>query len=212
LLAGGFIARQVLTSRRSIEIPGPTNSSASVIPPPTGPTGEPVQPPAIKPSPMPPQEPPKEEPVPPKASTPQDPPPSPAPAPPVTLPPPPSQQHQTTQPAVPPPNPGPIVPGIPPDKAPIPAPGGYAGPRSGVLVWKGHLDEGQVVEIGGLDATVGAVQGNAFPGVPVKVMYRPKIVVFTELPNAANRFARLRFRSLITSQATVTLQWSVVDQ
>jgi hypothetical protein len=96
----------------------------------------------------------------------------------------------------------------------------YEGPQTGMLIWSGKMEKDGVVVIEGnqiVDTkgpTLGLVQGDRLPGLPVKVSIakeNSKDFAIEQAPGPSNGWRRLSVRSKKSRQAVVRITWTIVQ-
>lgn len=87
----------------------------------------------------------------------------------------------------------------------------YNGPMTGTLIWKGSLPKNGTLTIDESGASVGSVQGDTLPGLPVLInLDNNKDYGVTQTPNPGNGFKRVIINSKRGKGSGVKITWVVV--
>jgi len=101
------------------------------------------------------------------------------------------------------------VPQVEPPKAPI-EPNVYRGPPSGDFVWSGTVEKNQLIEIANGSPSIGSINGQPLPGVPVSISIVDAQIAVVAQPNPLNHFSTVVFRSTTKGKIAFGVHWVVL--
>jgi serine/threonine protein kinase len=80
---------------------------------------------------------------------------------------------------------------------------------SGTFTWSGLFPKNAILVIDNQKASIGAVQGEPFPGEPVRIEVEPKEIVIRQMPSEANGWRQVMFYSGSERYSEITVHWKL---
>jgi serine/threonine protein kinase len=96
-----------------------------------------------------------------------------------------------------------------PPKATV-VPNVYRGPPSGDFVWSGAVEKDQLIEIANGAPSIGSINGQPLPGVPVSISIDNRQIAVVVQPNPLNHFSTVTFRSTTKGKIAFGVHWLVL--